>query len=241
MKNEELIEFYDNYMYLSFFERTKKIYELTYNLDLFLLKTLKEDFARHYLNKALKLAKDYQNGIYNDPEDINPHHTHTSLFVYFREKGFSNIDLLNITLDGIISDTEYKLVEFIFDGMADFLYDIDDLIRYKQNGNIIKVDEHELIDYSEENNVSKIIFLEKLGIIDELRKKAPFNTSINSLASILSAITGSKSTTIQPMLNAMLTKDNYEKNNPLRSEKTVKIVLNKLANIGYTVNKNISD
>lgn len=241
MKKEELIEFYDNYMYLSFFERTKTIYELTNNLDLFLLKTIKEDFARHYLDKALKLAKDFQNGINHDAEDNTPHNAQTWLGIYFREKGISNVDLLNVTLDGIISDTEYELVEFIFDGMADFLYEIDELIRYRQNGNIIKVDEHELIDYSEENNVSKIIFLEKLGIIEELRKKPPFNTSINSLANALSAITGSKPTTIQPMLNAMLGKDNYDKNNPLKSGKTVKVVLTKLANIGFTVNKDKSE
>ncbi|TCN50244.1 hypothetical protein D0809_23835 [Flavobacterium circumlabens] len=58
MMQSELNEFYDEYMYLSFFLRTKKIYELTNNLDLFLLKSLKNDFNKHYLQKALQLAKE---------------------------------------------------------------------------------------------------------------------------------------------------------------------------------------
>ena len=44
MTEIEMKEFFDNYMYETYFLRAKKIYELTNNLDLFLLKTLKKEF-----------------------------------------------------------------------------------------------------------------------------------------------------------------------------------------------------
>ncbi len=60
MTEIEMKEFFDNYMYETYFLRAKKIYELTNNLDLFLLKTLKKEFALHYLKKALRLAKELE-------------------------------------------------------------------------------------------------------------------------------------------------------------------------------------
>ena len=119
-------------------------------------------------------------------------------------------------------------------------YEIDELIRYKENisktesllHDEIEVD-NELIDYSESNNISKILFLQKLGLIEYMRGLPPFNTSINSLANALSGVTGIKTVTIQPMLNAMLNEGTSDKNNPLKSTKTVNVVVNKLVNIGY--------
>jgi hypothetical protein len=129
--------------------------------------------------------------------------------------------------------------------MSEFLYEIDELIRHEQNQikksspvnnnteKEEKEEEAELIDYSENSFTSKVIFLEKLGVIEYLKNKPPFNTSVNSLANALSGVTGVKATTLQPMLNAMLSKGISDKNNPLKSIKTVNVVINKLANIGY--------
>ena len=75
--------------------------------------------------------------------------------------------------------------------------------------------------------------------IDFLRKQQPFNTSVNSLATILSAITGEKSVTLQPMLNPMLSKKVVDKNNPMNSTKTVEKVESQLINIGFNLNKTI--
>jgi hypothetical protein len=97
------------------------------------------------------------------------------------------------------------------------------------------------IDLSDTNATEKIIYLHELGIIDFLRTKQPFNTSINSLATVLSAITGVKPETkhIQSMLNPIISKEAGQKNNPLNSKKTVSKVQNQLINIGFNLNKTI--
>ena len=99
--------------------------------------------------------------------------------------------------------------------------------------------EIETIDLSDSTATEKIIYLHKLGVIDFLRTKQPFNASTNSLATILSAVTGAKSGTIQPMLNAMLSKDVEQKNNPLKSQKPVKKVNQQLIHIGFNLDKTI--
>jgi len=106
--------------------------------------------------------------------------------------------------------------------------------------NNLKVESPE-IDLSDSSHTEKIIYLHELGIIDFLRTKQPFNTSINSLATVLSAITGVKPETkhIQSMLNPIISKEAGQKNNPLNSKKTVSKVQNQLINIGFNLNKTI--
>jgi len=93
------------------------------------------------------------------------------------------------------------------------------------------------IDLSETKAIDKILYLHKLGVIDFLKGQQPFNTSVNSLASVLSAITGEKSGTLQPMLNPMLSKKVDDKNNPLNSKIAVSRVEKQLINIGFTLNE----
>ena len=93
------------------------------------------------------------------------------------------------------------------------------------------------IDLNDTTATDKIIYLQKLGVIEFLRKKQPFSTSINSLATVLSAVTGAKSGTLQPMLNAMLGKNVSDKNNPLNSEKPVTKVKKQLNDIGFNLNE----
>jgi hypothetical protein len=99
--------------------------------------------------------------------------------------------------------------------------------------------EPEAVDLSNTRAVDKILYLHKLGIIDFLRGQQPFNTSVNSLATIFSAITGEKSGTLQPMLNPMLSKKVDDSNNPLNSKKAVERVKNQLINIGFNLNETI--
>ncbi|RBA29484.1 hypothetical protein [Flavobacterium tibetense] len=91
----------------------------------------------------------------------------------------------------------------------------------------------EAIDLSDTTATEKIIYLHKLGVIDFLIKQQPFQSSTNSLATVLSAVTGAKSGTIQPMLNAMLGKNVEQKNNPLNSVKPVNKVTKYLIDIGF--------
>lgn len=95
------------------------------------------------------------------------------------------------------------------------------------------------IDLSDTTATEKIIYLQKLGVIDFLRTKQPFNTSVNSLATILSGLTGEKSGTIQSMINPILSKKVDDKNNPLNSKKAVSKVEQQLIKIGFNLNETI--
>ncbi len=104
-----------------------------------------------------------------------------------------------------------------------------------------KEPEPEAIDLSDTTPTEKIIYLQKLGVIDFLRTKQPFNTSINSLATVLSAIAGVNPETkhIQSMLNPIISKEAGQKNNPLNSKNTVSKVEKQLINIGFNLNETI--
>ena len=89
------------------------------------------------------------------------------------------------------------------------------------------------IDFSDNIGTEKIIMLHKLGILDFLRSKEPFNASINTLASVISGITGIKKTVAQSYLNPIYSNTVIQKNNPLNTKSTVNKVTQKLISIGY--------
>lgn len=95
------------------------------------------------------------------------------------------------------------------------------------------------IDLSNTSATEKIIYLQKLGVIEFLKSKQPFESSTNSLATVLSAITGEKAGTIQSMINPLLGKELEGKNNPMNSTKTVAKVESQLIHIGFQLNKPI--
>lgn len=92
--------------------------------------------------------------------------------------------------------------------------------------------DQELQDLPDTTLVQKIIYLNELGIIDLLRKEPSFATSVNNLATVISAITGVKTSTVQPVLNALINNANYSKNYPYNSDSTVIKVKNHLINLG---------
>ena len=243
MTEIEMTEFFESYGQMPAFSRIKKIYDITNNLDLFLLKILRSDFRRYSLKKYFQLVKDFHSGKISE---VGYEYNSTMSFIesYNLKKNDLIIDIKDETFDEIVwslSERDCEEAEIIFEGMSEFLYEIDELIRHEQNeikksspvNNNTEKEEEELIDYSENSFSSKVIFLEKLGVIEYLKNKTPFNTSVNSLANALSGVTGVKATTLQPMLNAMISKGVSDKNNPLKSIKTVNVVINKLTNIGY--------
>ena len=97
--------------------------------------------------------------------------------------------------------------------------------------------EPEAIYLSDTTATEKIIYLQKLGVIDFLRDKN--NVSINGLATVLSATTGAKIETLQPMLNPIISQNAGQKNNPLNSKNTVSKVEKQLINIGFNLNETI--
>ncbi len=143
---------------------------------------------------------------------------------------------------------KFELIEVVdinyFNCLYNSLYLIERIIlnntKPENSEPIQKVEiEPEAIDLSDTSTTEKIIYLQKLGVIDFLRTKQPFLSSINSLATVLSAVTGAKTETIQPMLNPMISKEAGQKNNPLNSKTTVSKVETQLINIGFNLNETI--
>jgi hypothetical protein len=90
-----------------------------------------------------------------------------------------------------------------------------------------------LIDLSNTKATEKIIYLKELGVLDFLQKQQPFNTSVNCLASTLSAITGEKTSTIQPYINPIINPSVEQDKNPYSRIKTVQKVKNQLIENGF--------
>lgn len=258
---------------MSSFSRTRTIYELTNNLDAYLLFHLKRDFMIFSLKKLKdELSKDEN----HNQEDI--------------DATFSDV-LTNVNFESYLESFDfnfsqcfdYEYLENFYDEINDFVGEIEDLEKYNKSSRQtvegrddiddiekkpyegMDVDEYfEMLDLKEaeeadrtlaniesnesddnyifEENVSvsisiKMIYLERLGILDFLRKEEPFTTSTNRLAKILGRVIGAKSVTVQPYLNAMYGKNVSEKNNPLKSRSNVESVEEQLINIGYSIKK----
>ena len=88
-------------------------------------------------------------------------------------------------------------------------------------------------DFSAPKGTEKIIMLHQLGILDFLKEKEPFNLSTNALASVISGITGEKREVMQSYLNPIFSKNVSQKNNPVKTESTVKKIKHKLILVGY--------
>jgi hypothetical protein len=98
--------------------------------------------------------------------------------------------------------------------------------------------EPEPLDLSDTSAVEKIIYLNELGIIDFLRTKPEFMGSTNLMATVLSAVTGEKVTTLQTSLNKLINEDTDDKNHPYKTTKTVEKVRQTL--IGKNIKRKVS-
>lgn len=255
MSDSKLIYFFNEMSNITEFERKRKIYELTNNLDIDLLFDLNKEYE-DYVNAVVQKIE-CENGIDNEPKPNG-----------LRKLGLSKFERNNIYIDTYLKDNKDTDIEKVKKNGYRFLDTIYDLIRrkvsdlpknsrqrnnfnfhfnYKKRENVLDLYSHngsdelgesdELIDLSDNTIVGKVIYLEKLGIIDYLRTQKPFNTSVNSIATVFSAITGAKATSLQPMLNPLLSRDVYSKNNPLNSQKNVITAENILMNMGFEFNK----
>ena len=96
-----------------------------------------------------------------------------------------------------------------------------------------KTDEGYNVDLSDTKGTEKIIMLYKLGVLDFLKEKHPFISSVNSLASALSGVTGINQGTVQSYINPIFSNQVDKTKSPLSSEKSVKKVTEKLLSIGF--------
>jgi hypothetical protein len=114
---------------------------------------------------------------------------------------------------------------------------IESSIREAFNQSKVDVEDEVAIDLSDNRGTDKVIMLYKLGVLDFLKEQEPFNLSTNSLAMVLSGITGVDSKTLQSYINPIGNPSVMQKNNPLANEKNVKKVTQTLIEIGFIPSK----
>ena len=250
MKISKLTTFYENIDQYRPFERVRKLKKLTNNFDNALMNSLELDFFQYYINKMEKIT------IESNRYDVK------KVKSFFDKAHNSKVigQSLNRFADEYISHFDFDIISDIIDKTTNFS---DELFSYNTKTKTITYDKFQnrkeyrmskiketeqkkeelekddlLFDYSDSTIIKKIIFLSKLGILDFLMKSEPFNTSVNSMATVLSSITGAKTVSIQPVLNPLITKEIENKNHPFKSEKTVKTVEQQLINLGYKLKDN---
>lgn len=89
------------------------------------------------------------------------------------------------------------------------------------------------LDLINSTGTEKIVMLHELGVLDFMRKMMPFSNSTNSLAKVLSIITGEKQSSIQAMINPIINPSTSQKNNPLTSTRPVNKIRQQLNDIGF--------
>lgn len=89
------------------------------------------------------------------------------------------------------------------------------------------------LDLQDTTAAEKIVYLSQLGILDFLKTKSPFNMSTNKLATVLSAITGEKVTTLQSYLNPIFSPEVDQKKNPLANTKNTLKIKSTLNDVGF--------
>lgn len=97
------------------------------------------------------------------------------------------------------------------------------------------IEQEPALDLSDTSLAEKIIYLKLLGVYDFLASKKPFNMSKNALASIISAITSEKTTSIQSAINPIDNPSTTQKNNPLENDKKVLAIKLKLDDLGFKI------
>jgi hypothetical protein len=219
----------------SSFEIRKEIRNIT---DGFKLDLLVELNTTYYFEYLLKKLIEQVNKTPNESDEVFKKRLnekeleevfdYVEFYLYTLENGFltyneSKLKVQNVSLESYenLKNESYTFEEILNEYLKEIY----------QNQNTQP--EPEAIDLSDTTATEKIIYLHKLGVIDFLRKQEPFNYSINSLATVLSAVIGEKSGTIQPMLNTMLSEFNDQRNNPLNSKKAVPKVEQQLIKIGF--------
>ncbi|KQO33211.1 hypothetical protein ASF10_19245 [Flavobacterium sp. Leaf82] len=254
MSSSQLIAFFKESSKLTDFDIRRKIYDLTNNLDVELLYDLMNEHAAYNTSLVQKIKLD--NGI-EVPDIYYTSHLRGKqktdivqrrnkyIETHLKENEETDIEevqnerekiskILNDLLTRKISDLP-KDSRLRNNTMYQMFYEEtveENLDLYLHNNDELQQSD-EIIDLSDTTSTAKIVFLEKLGIIEFLRTKQPFNTSVNSMATVLSAITGTQASTIQSMINPMLRDDVNGKNNPMNSKKAVDTVEIKLAKIGF--------
>ena len=136
-----------------------------------------------------------------------------------------------MTNEDVIIFTKHSILENRIKPLLEFVINEIELTTTEE-----KIEPNQIedgIDFSDTSGTEKIIMLYKLGVLDFLKTKHPFNTSTNKLASAISGITGIRQETTQLFINPIDNPNTNQKNNPLETSSTVKKVEAKLLSIGF--------
>ena len=250
MKSSKLTKFYDNIDKYRPFERVRKLKKLTDNFNNGLMESLQLDFFLFYLDKMETMT--IESNLYDSEkvkyffDEVKSSKKIGCSFNAFVDEYIINFDY------NIISETIDKTTEFSEELWINNVYIVTVKTEYGKalerinKRRLLRMKEQEkeqekeenLFDYSDSTIIKKIIVLSKLGVLEHLKKSTPLGISTNSLASVLSSITGAKTVSIQPVLNSLMSNDVDNKNHPFKSEKTVKSVEQQLVNLGFKLKDN---
>lgn len=148
--------------------------------------------------------------------------------------------LLGSEISAQLKKSIFRRKEFLIDKLESlgFIFRIlkdeyGKIISVSKKGTKKEIEQESALDLSDTSLAEKIIYLKLLGVYDFLASKKPFNMSKNALATVISAITSEKATSIQSAINPI---DNYsvsQKNNPLENDKKVLAIKLKLDDLGF--------
>lgn len=243
---ENLKEFYADIKSYSRFGIKKYIYANTEVLNPTLLIELNSEFVDLYLDEIKaenkrKLKKDFHELLENlsDDEDHDSSFPEDTENIVERRYEIiaGKIEKIEKIFKGEnLSYRDYNRINFKISNFQSCMQQIVEEI----NSNIENKDsEGLLVDLSDTMSVDKIIYLQRLGIIDFLRAKQPFISVPDKVSQIVSAITGVNIDSVRPMLRPILNKDFEDRKNPLNSQLAVERVEKQLIKIGLNLDKTI--
>lgn len=148
--------------------------------------------------------------------------------------------LLGSEISAQLKKSIFRRKEFLIDKLESlgFIFRIlkdeyGKIISVSKKGTKTVIEQEPALDLSDTSLAEKIIYLKLLGVYDFLASKKPFNMSKNALATVISAITSEKATSIQSAINPIDNPSTIQKNNPLENDKKVLAIRLKLDDLGF--------
>ena len=127
MTNSEIKTFYDEINNISSFSRIRKIFELTNNLDPYLLYHLKRDFMLHYFTKLKDLI--------TEKGDRTEEHIEAIFGDVLTNYDFENyLESFDFSFEG---EFEQDSLYNMYDEINDFIFEVEDLEKYSDSSKTI--------------------------------------------------------------------------------------------------------
>lgn len=196
------------------YQNIKKIVECNYSGDIVKKDSLIKEYTDNYnISMLKKLSEQIQIRIKGFESAIN-----VVELIYnarYEERGgnMHSIEEINEMLEGGLECLKLKN-EFI-----KVRGEIDYIIQRQETSTAATAPEPELIDFSKDTDIkTKVAILQELGILSYLMKKPSVN-SANKVASLLSALLGINSTTLQPYINPIFSPNADQTKAPKKTHK----------------------